>query len=138
MRTYYPKRSDEWQLSRERYMELRAFCKQYPQWQTELADTTDLSSPRMDGMPRGSEPGDPTERAVERREMLQAKIALVERCARLVDDGAWYRALILSCCTGMSYERIRDLYPEALRSSFRFAFFEARRKFYAILDHEKI
>lgn len=136
-RVYYPKRSELWTISRERYAELRSFCLQYPRWKVEVVDETDLSSPRLDGMPRSSDPGDPTERAVERREKLLAKIRLVEGCACDVWGGAWARALILNVCNGMSWEVIRDMHPEALKSSDRTRFFIARKHFFKLLDERK-
>ena len=136
-RVYYPKRSEQWTISRERYAELRAFCLQYPKWKVEVVDAVDLSSPKMDGMPRSTDPGDPTERAVERRERLLHKIGLVEGCACDVWNGAWTKALILNACNGMSWEVIRDLHPEALKNSDRTHFFTARRLFFKLLDERK-
>lgn len=134
MRTYIP---GSWEISKERYLELRAFCLQYPQWQTEAASMLGVSGAGVDDMPHGTDPGDPTGRAVERREMLITKISLVERCAAAVEGGVWYQALILNVCRPMSWEVIRDLYPEALKSSDRTRFFRARRAFFNLLDKEQ-
>lgn len=132
MRNYA--KSARWTIDKERYRELSGFCKQYPKWKVELAETTDLSSPKLDGMPRGTDVSDPTERAVERRERLLMKIDLVDKCANAPDNGAWYKALILSICNGKGYEAIRDDYPEILPTSHRKAFFDARRVFFLTLD----
>ena len=133
MRTYIP---GTWEISKDRYIELRAFCRQYPQWKVEAASMLELTAVNMDGMPHGTEPGDPTYRAVERRERLTEKISMVERCAAAIDGGAWFRAILLNVCNGMAWEVIRDLHPEALKSSKVQAYFKARRQFFNLLDKE--
>lgn len=137
MRQYIPPRSSYWMLDRERYRELQAFCRQYPRWKIEIAGSAEITGMDYDGMPRNPQPGDPTERAVERREALLRKIDLVEGCARDVDKGAWYKALILNACNGMGWEVIRDLHPEAMKNSDRTKFFMARRMFFRLLDSRK-
>ena len=137
MRSFTPQPETWWKLERMRYMELKAFCKQYPRWLTELTGSAGISGMKYDGMPRSPQPGDPTERAVERRDMLNRKIRLVEGCASDVGDGSWYQALILNVCNGMSWELIRDLHPEALKNSMKIQFFHARRSFFRLLDERK-
>lgn len=137
MRNYTPKKSDTWRIDPDRYHELRAFCRQYPKWLAEAKSALELSSPKLDGMPRGTDTSDPTERAVEQRDRVLAKIELVDRCAMATEGGRWRKALILNVCNGMTYEVMRDLHPDALRNSNRTAYFAARRKFFAILDREK-
>ena len=134
MRTYIP---GTWEISKERYLELKAFCKQYPQWLTEAASVLGVSGAKLDDMPHGTDPGDPTGRAVERREKVMSKIQLVERCAAAIDQGRWYQALILNCCNGTAWEIIRDLHTEALKNSDRTQFFKARRMFFNLLDRER-
>ena len=134
MRTYVP---GGWEISKERYLELRAFCRQYPQWRVEADSLLGVSGARLDDMPHGSDPGDPTGRTVERREALMDKIGMVERCAAAVSDGTWYKALMLNVCNGMAWEVIRDLHPEMLRTSSRNQFFKARRVFFNLLDKAK-
>lgn len=126
-----------WEISKERYLELRAFCRQYPQWKVEAASMLGVTGASLDPTPHGNEPGDPTGRAAERRERLTEKILLVERCAAAIDRGSWYQALLLNVCNGMSYEVIRDLHPETLKNNHRNFFFKARRIFFNLLDKEK-
>lgn len=137
MRQYIPPRSSYWLLDRDRYRELQAFCRQYPKWKVELYGSAEISGMNYDGMPRSPQPGDPTEKAVERREVLLKKIQLVEGCACDVDGGAWARALLLNVCNGESWERIRDFYPETLKNSMTSQYFAARRKFFHLLDERK-
>ena len=134
MRIYVP---GTWEISKERYLELRAFCRQYPQWRIEADSMLGVSGANMDDMPHGTDPGDPTGRAVERREKLLDKMGLVERCAVAVDRGAWFQALLLNVTLGTSWEVIRDLHPEMLKNNQRSSFFRARRMFFGLLDKEK-
>ena len=137
MRTYVPKQSCGWSLSKERYQELRNFCLQYPRWKIEAASMLELSAMNYDGMPHSTDPGDPTAKAVERREGLIRKIQLVESCALRVHGGRWYAAIINNVCNGMSYEAIRGLHPDWLKSNHTGDFFNARRAFFLLLDREK-
>lgn len=134
MRTYVP---GTWEISKERYMELRAFCRQYPQWRVEADSMLGVSGANLDDMPHGTDPGDPTGRTVERREKLLDKMGLVERCAVMVERGAWFQALLLNVTIGTSWEVIRDLHPEMLKNNQRSSFFKARRMFFNLLDKEK-
>ena len=135
MRTYIP---GTWEITKERYIELRAFCRQYPQWKVEAASMLGVSGAKLDDMPHGTDVGDPTGRAVERREMLIGKMQMVEKCAAAVSDGKWFQALMLNVCNGMAYEAIRDLHPEMLRTNNKNHFFKARRIFFNLLDKVKI
>lgn len=131
MRTYVP---GTWEISKDRYLELLHFCRQYSRWKVEAASMIGVSAQQYATDPHGSEPGDPTGRAVERREDLMAMISTVESCAAAVDGGRWYQALILNICNGTGYEAIRYLYPGLLKNSDRNAFFRARRMFFNLLD----
>lgn len=134
MRIYVP---GTWEISKERYIELRAFCRQYPNWQTEASTMLGVTGAGLDDMPHGTDPGDPTARTVERREKLMDKMRLVERCAAAIDGGRWYKAIMLNVCNGTPWEIIRDLNPETLKSNHRNHFFKARRMFFNLLDKEK-
>ena len=134
MRSYTPRWITQHGISPSRYAELRAFCRQYPEWKVEAASMLGTAGAGTESAPRGSEPGDPTGRAVERRERILAKIALVESCAAAIDGGRWYQALILNACNGMSYDCIRDLHPATLRTSMVGQFFKARHAFFCLLD----
>ena len=134
MRTYIP---GMWEISKERYLELRAFCRQYPDWKVEAASMLGVSGAGLDDMPHGTDPGDPVFRTVERREKMMGKIDLVERCAVAIDGGKWFQALILNVAIGKPWEVIRDLHPEMLKNNQRSSFFKARRMFFNLLDKEK-
>lgn len=134
MRTYIP---GTWGIDKDRVVELRAFCRQYPRWKVEAASMLGVTGAGLDDMPHGTDPGDPTARTVERREKLMNKIQLVERCAAAVDGGRWFQALILNVCNDMGWNLLRDLHPELLKTSNKNAFFRARCMFFNLLDKEK-
>ena len=133
MRNYVPDWTD-WGISRERYRELLAFARQYPQKKAEAASLLTIGGAGIDDMPHGTDPGDPTLRAVMRREQLVKDIDMIERCARQVDGGRWYTALIQNICMGKAYDYID---PTILPTSKRPTFYRQRRSFFLLLDQER-
>ncbi len=113
-------------MEKERYMELKWFCRQYPEKKRRMADAINLSSPRMDGMPVQTGLSDPVAYAVERRELLAEDVAAVEQAAEAAGTGLanW---LILGACYGAPFERM----PVPCT---RRMYFEARRRFFGLLD----
>ena len=133
MRHYIP----SWEaigIKKERYLELLHFCRQYPDWKTEVASLVGPFGVKLDGMPHGSTPGDPVASAAERRERLIAKIDLVDRCAAAVDRGRWYAAIIQNVCMMRPYASIA---PSVLPTSDRNSFFKARKAFFILLNKSK-
>ena len=97
-------------ISQDRYRELLHFCRQYPEWKTEVS------------------------MAAERREKLIEKIAIVDDCAREIEGGVWYSAIIQNVCIGKSYTQMdRALMPTSDAN----AFFRRRREFFDILNKRK-
>ena len=133
MRHYVPDWTD-WGISRDRYRELQWFCRQYPQKKAEAASLLTVSGAGMDPMPHGSDPGDPTFRAVARREQLKHDIDMIESCARMVDGGRWYAALIQNVCLGKPYAAIDTT---ILPTSKRPTFFQQRRAFFVLLNEAR-
>ncbi len=132
MRTYKPQWSD-YGISRYRYDELTAFCRQYPEKKAEAASLLGVGSQRLDGMPHGTDVGDPTGRVVERRERLLSDIALIEKCAAQVDGGRWYTALIQNICLRKGYPYLD---AEIMPTSNRNDFFKVKKRFFTVLDEK--
>ena len=130
VRNYVPDWTD-WRLSRDRYRELQWFCRQYPQKKAEAASLLTVSGAGLDAMPHGTDPGDPVYRAVARREQLLRDIDMIETCARQVEGGRWYAALIQNICMGKGYAYID---PTILPTSKRPTFFKQRRQFFLLLN----
>ena len=130
MRHYIP----HWEsigIKKERYLELLHFCRQYPDWKVEAASLTGPQGVKLDGMPHGSNVGDPVASAAERRHSLISRIQLVDDCAAAVGGGRWYTALIQNVCMGRPYAMLDSgLLPTSDRNSF----FVARKAFFVRLD----
>ena len=114
-------------ISRWRYLELKAFCRQYDEKKHAAAQLLCVSSPRMDGMPGGKGgTGNPVYAAVLRREKLLAVCEKIEQAA-IAADPVGYRAIIKNVAQGIRYE-------ETGYYGCRSDFFRARRRFFAALD----
>lgn len=114
-------------LSKWRYFELRAFCRQYDEKRRQAAELLALSSPRVDGLPCGKgTPGDSVFTAAMLREQLLADCEMIERAA-VAADPVGYRAIIKNVAQGIRYE-------ETGYYGCRSDFFRARRRFFAALD----
>ncbi len=132
-----------WGISRWEYMELKAFCRQYPEKKAEAAALLGIRSSDhvieytvAEGngrktygtvMPRSTQGSNPVENAMVKRLRLLEDCDLIDRAAGETDGGDWARALILNCCYGRGYEMID---PAILPNSSRNAFFRARREFF--------
>ena len=121
-------------ISKDRYIELLHFCRQYPEWKSEASTLLGIQALRADGQPKGSGKSDPVALAAERRERLIDKIAIVDECASTVGDGLWYRAIIQNVCIGKPYSMIETA---LMPTSDRNAYFRARREFFDLLDKRK-
>ena len=122
-------------ISQDRYRELLHFCRQYPEWKTEANSLLGIRAVKADGLPHGSGKSDPVAAAAEKREKLMEKIEIVDRCARAVDEGAWYASIIQNVCIGRSYEQMdRALMPTSDKN----AYFRKRREFFELLDKAKV
>lgn len=130
MRTYNPDYTD-FGISRDRYRELLAFCRQYQEWQAEARSLLGVSAQSYEQMPHGNEVGDPVYKVMLKREKLLAKIGVVEEVADEVDGGRWRAALIQNVCMGRA---LKFIDPAILPTSRRNSFFQQRRAFFILLD----
>ena len=118
-------------ISRERYLELLNFCRQYPQWKIEAGSLLGIRAVKADGQPHGTGRSDPVVAAAEKRDRLLAKIETVDKCAKAVGNGEWYAVIIQNVCIGRQYMLLdRALMPTSDRN----AFFRIRREFFRTLD----
>ncbi len=126
--------ADQIGISKERYLELKYFCRQYDRWKKESDSLLGISAIRMDGMPHGSGMSDPVARAAERRERLLAKMSIIEGCAKASGSGEWASALIEHVCRGKTHKDLRELKPELLPTSDANTFYKRRREFFDMLN----
>lgn len=131
----YALKLDKYGISRDAYMELKYFCRQYDQKRREAASLLGPSSPDMSGAPRGNTVGRPTESAAIKMEGLLADVMMIDECAKAVDNGVWYHALIDNCCRRVPWECLK---PEDMGSSQKQAYFTARRKFFYLLHLRRL
>ena len=118
-------------ISKDRYIELLHFCRQYPEWKIEANSLLGIKGMKMDGQPHGTGRTDPVATAAERRESLTRKIDLVDECAKKIKDGEWYAAIIQNVCIGRSWTQMDGaLMPTSNKN----AFFRVRREFFDMLD----
>lgn len=118
-------------ISKDRYIELLHFCRQYPEWIREAGSLLGIRGMKLDGQPHGSGKSDPVALAAERREKLMEKIGIVDSCARAVANGEWYAALIQNICMGQPYSQIDvTLMPTSNRQGY----FQRRREFFDLLN----
>lgn len=116
-----------YQISREAYLELKWYCRQYRQKKHIASAQLGPRAQALTGMPAGGSGSDPVAAAVIRREAAMRDVTMIERAARDVAGGAWYHSLISSCCDAVPYNHLDKL---KMPSSSREAFFAARREFF--------
>lgn len=79
-------------LSKHRYLELKHFCLQYPEWKERLRELTDLTAHAM--VTAGSDQiSNETERMALEKTILKNKIELVEKTAMEADKSLWFYIL---------------------------------------------
>ena len=121
-------------ISRDRYIELLHFCRQYPEWKREANSLLGIRAIKADGMPHSSRKSDPVVMAAEKREKLLEKIKTLDDCAREISGGEWHAAIIQNVCIGKAYTQMdRALMPTSDKN----AFFRIRREFFEILNRKK-
>lgn len=120
---------DSYGISKYAYRELKNFCLQYGEKKQKLAAIRGLSAVTYEGMPHGTDIGDPTQVKAERAERLEADIKLIEQTAIEADSGI-YQSLIANVSSGISYF---DLIVPCDKKYF----YEKRRKFFYILAQKR-
>lgn len=116
-------------ISLNRFRELKYFCLQYEDKKRELKSLTFISSPVSDGQPHGNNTSDTTAKKALRISELKKDIELIEQCAIEVDSEI-YQYIIKNVTEGIAYEFL-DV-PSGRRQ-----FYSARRKFYWLLDKKQ-
>lgn len=134
VREYIPK-SEKYYLASYRYLELKAFCRQYQSWKTGLRACYGFKANSFDSSAiRGSEHSDPTERAVELAEKYRIKIDMVDLAA-VKADATLAPYIILNVTQALSFEALERMGkrpPCGINQ-----FYEARQKFFWELDQLK-
>ena len=120
----------EYNISREKYRELKYFCLQYPEWKHQLQTLTDdLKAPIITDMPTAHNGTDSTAMIMLKRIELAEKCALVEQTAQEV-CGNTYSPLLKIVTEGVRYESMPTY-------TGRRQFYENRRKFFYSLAKKR-
>lgn len=119
-------------INRERYYELKHFCRQYPIWK-KAHDALDGLSRRPADLELFSKPGqasDPTVRCVEAREYYSKRMEMIEKCAKEASP-ALYKYIMSYATNGDAYSvlKMRDHIPCSKEM-----FYDIARKFFWLLN----
>ena len=125
-------KNNPYYIERERYYELKHFCRQYPIWK-KAYNSLDGLSKRPDDLElfrKTGQTSDPTARCVEAREFYARKIEMVEQCAHDADP-MLYKYLMSYVTEGYAYSvlKVRDHIPCC-----KDAFYDAARRFFWLLN----
>ncbi|MBQ8504563.1 MAG: hypothetical protein IJ491_09860 [Clostridia bacterium] len=132
-RSYKLRLSDKYNISPNRYAELKAFCLQYEEKRAELEQLYSLSSVPPEVAVMGGEPGKPTERKAMRASKLKREIELIDRSLEAVcgADIGIIEVLKKNVTLGYGYDKLGYV-PCGINQ-----FYKHRRKFFFLLDKEK-
>ena len=126
-------RLEKYGISKNRYDELQAFARQYPEWREELEHKQDtVGSPNIDGMPKGTKLSDATGSLATRRTMLSRKCSVVEEALEEA-GGDLMMYLFYGVCQGDSFENMKMTLGIPCE---RDTYYDIRRYFFYILDEK--
>lgn len=120
-------------ISCKRYNELLWYCRQYPDWVSELNNMTVIKSQNVTGMPNGSGgTSNQTEELAIRRQELFKKCELIEQTA-IEADGDLYQYIIKNVCYNKSANYLVTHDMPCTASTL----YDKRRYFFYLLDKNK-
>ena len=118
----------DYDISDNRYRELKYFCRQYNEKQKKLRTITELASPQF-GTKRGGALSDRTANIAIKKAQLEGELKIIEQSA-IEADGELYGYVLENVTDGVPYEYL-DL-PTS-----RSSFYALRRRFFYILDKRR-
>lgn len=121
---------EKYNISENRYRELKYFCRQYREKQSQFRAITELSSPKFDSAGGGNKTSDRTADTAIRRTQLQRDIEIIEHSA-IEADREISQYIISNVTDGIAYEYL------GVPSS-KTNFYLKRRKFFWVLDRKKL
>lgn len=125
-------KTNRWWLPRYRYLELRYFALQYPEWKRRYEELgSGVRSIATDILRvNGSGIVDPTADIAIQRAILSDKMKLVEQTA-IDADAELYNYIIKSVTENLTFVCLKGVYDMPCE---RDMFYDRRRKFYWLLD----
>lgn len=122
-----PITSKKYELSANRYRELKHFVLQYPEWKSQVKDMRNtLRSPGTDGMPHGTDISDSTGNTAVLVGEVQSKIDVVEKAIEKACKTHTRKVILDAVTHGETYEK----YSEYIS---RYEFYAERRRFFFAL-----
>lgn len=126
----------KYNISQNRYNELLAFCKQYPEWQEKLNELEPTAKSQvLDGMPHSNTnvTSDPTASTGIKRADIESKIKLIDDTLRETDPllAEWLRQNI---CEGKTMDYLITFCQAPVNKA---TFTDRRRKFFYLLHLKK-
>ncbi len=118
----------EYDISDNRYRELKYFCRQYKEKRKKLQSITELSSPQFGAM-GGNAFSDRTANIAIKKAKLSAELQMIEQSA-LEADGELYQYILKSVTDGIPYEYLDIPFS-------RSGFYVLRKRFFGILDKKR-
>lgn len=119
----------EYEISGNRYRELKYFCRQYREKQSQLRSITELSSPSIGSMGGGNKTSDRTADTAVKRAQLQKELETIEQSAIEADAGV-YQYIISNVTEGIPWEYLDVPVSRA-------SFYRLRRKYFYLLSEKK-
>lgn len=117
-------------ITKERYLELKHFCRQYRQWGKDLAELSLALTSHDYRKPKGYVKTDPVAELVVRRQLLQSLVDMV-RHAAIEAGGDYWRYILITVTEGRGY--ISLTMNDGLQLP-RDTYYILIRKFYWLLD----
>lgn len=122
-------RMEKYSISKNRYRELKYFCRQYREKQERLRELTEIAAAAMQEGGRSGKVPDVTADTAIRREELQEDLDSIEQAA-METDAELYGYIIRNVADGIPYEHLGVPCSRA-------SFFRIRKKFFWILSKKK-
>lgn len=121
---------DGYNISGNRYRELKYFCRQYREKQSRLRSLTEIASPAFSGCGGSGRTADRTAATAIRKAELRRDLELIEQTA-MEADAEIYQYIISNVADGVPYEYLGVPYS-------RRQFYRIRKKFFFLLSEKRI
>lgn len=129
--------SKKWHINPYRYRELYYKCLQYPELKRQAEDLTNsLKAVSMDGLPKGSGNGDPTQTAAMKLMEINSKLEPIETALHEVCDDELYPFMLYNVAHEIPYDQL-CFYFAAMVPMGRQKFYQVRRRFFYVLDKKE-
>lgn len=125
-------KKNKYYIGKHRYLELKHFCLQYPEWKKEVAEFDGLKGRGFDYI-RGTDIPDPTGNAAVRIVQIKEKIKMVENAATL-SDPTISKFLLKGVTEGYAFPYLKAVMEIPCE---RDMYYDRYRRFFYILSHHK-